>query len=43
MLSDQVPSGMLADEYYAEQLVERLGWALLDAERHERQSTPVTF
>ena len=46
MLSEHAPSGMFADEYHAEQLVERLGWAFPDAERHgrhERQSTPVTF
>ena len=41
MLSEHVPSGMFADEYYAEQLVERIGWAFRDAERHERQSTRV--
>ena len=41
MLSEHVPLGMFADEYYAEQLVERIGWAFLDAERHEKQSTRV--
>ena len=41
MLSEHVPSGMFADEHYAEQLVERIGWAFLDAERHEQQSTRV--
>ena len=40
-LSEHVPSGMFADEYYAEQLVERISWAFRDAERHERESTPV--
>ena len=41
MLSERVPSGMFADEYYAEQLVERIGWAFRDAERHEQQSSGV--
>lgn len=41
MLSERVPMGMFADEYYLEQLVERIGWAFLDAERHEQQSTRV--
>jgi hypothetical protein len=27
---------MLADEHYADQLVERMGWALADAEQHEQ-------
>lgn len=40
MLSEHVPSGMFADEHYADQLVERMGWALLDAEEHEH-STPI--
>lgn len=40
MLSEHVPSGMFADEYYAEQLVERIGWAFLDAEQQERRSAP---
>jgi hypothetical protein len=26
---------MLADEHYADQLVERMGWALVDAEQRE--------
>ena len=41
VLSEHVPSGMFADEYYAERLVERIGRAFLDAERHEQQSTRV--
>lgn len=41
MLSEHVPAGMFADEYYAEQLVERIRWAFRDAEQHERQSIPV--
>jgi hypothetical protein len=36
MLIEHVPSAMLADEYYADQLVERVGWALVDAEQHEQ-------
>ena len=41
MLSEHVPSGMFTDQYYAEQLVERIAWAFQDAERHEQQSTRV--
>jgi hypothetical protein len=41
MLSEHVPWGMFADQHYADQLVERMGWALLDAEEHEQQPTPV--
>jgi hypothetical protein len=36
LLTEHVPSEMLADKYYADQLVERLGWALVEAERQER-------
>lgn len=36
MLTEHVPSGMLSDEHYADQLVERMGWALVDAEHLER-------
>ena len=39
MLSERVPSGMFADGHYAEQLVERIGWAFLDAEQHEQRAT----
>ena len=35
VLAEHVPSEMLADEYYADQLVERIGWALVDAEQQE--------
>jgi hypothetical protein len=35
LLTEHVPSEMLADEHYADQLVERMGWALVDAEQHE--------
>jgi hypothetical protein len=38
MLTEHVPSEMIADEHYADQLVERLGWALVDAEQHEQQT-----
>jgi len=37
MLSEHVPAELLADGHFADQLVERLGWALADAE-HEEQS-----
>ena len=36
MLTEHVPSEMFANEHYADQLVERMGWALLDAEEHEK-------
>ena len=36
LMTEHVQHDMLANEYYAEQLVERLGWALVDAERHEQ-------
>jgi hypothetical protein len=36
VLTEYVPSKMLADEHYAHQLVDRMGWALVDAERRER-------
>lgn len=35
MLTEHVPAEMFADEHYAGQLVERMGWALFDAEQHE--------
>jgi hypothetical protein len=36
VLSEHVPAELLADEHFADQLVERLGWALADAEHEER-------
>ncbi len=39
MLTEHVPSEMFGNEHYAGQLVERMGWALLDAEDYE-QTTP---
>jgi hypothetical protein len=36
MLTERVPSEMFANEHYADQLVERMGWALVDAEDEER-------
>jgi hypothetical protein len=36
MLTEHVPSEMFANEHYADQLVERMGWALADAEAKER-------
>lgn len=41
MLSEHVPWGMFSDGHYADQLVERVGWALLDAEEQEGQSAHV--
>jgi hypothetical protein len=40
MLTEHVPSEMIANEHYADQLVERLGWALVDAEQHEHLFAP---
>ena len=37
MLTEHVPSEMFADEHYADQLVERMGWALVDAENQEQE------
>jgi hypothetical protein len=36
MLTEHVPSEMFANEHYAHQLVERMGWALVDAEHQEQ-------
>ena len=36
MLTEHVPSEMFANEHYAGQLVERMGWALVDAEEQEQ-------
>jgi hypothetical protein len=36
MLSEHVPAEMFANEHYADQLVERMGCALVDAEHHEQ-------
>ena len=36
MLTEHVPSEMFADDHYAEQLVARMGWALIDAEKREQ-------
>jgi hypothetical protein len=38
LLAEHVPSEMLANEHYADQLVERMGWALVDAEQQEQAS-----
>ncbi len=38
LLSEHVPTEMLADGHYAAQLVERLGWALVDAQHTEQAS-----
>lgn len=40
MLTEHVPSEMFANEYYADQLVERMGWALVDAEAKEQAIRP---
>jgi hypothetical protein len=40
MMTEHVPSEMLGNEHYAAQLVERLGWALVDAEEKEQAIQP---
>ena len=39
MLTEHVAAEMLSDDFYAGQLVQRMGWALVDAEDHEETST----
>jgi hypothetical protein len=36
LLTEHVPSELLADGHGADQLVERVGWALVDAEQREQ-------
>lgn len=36
MLSEHVPAEMFANEHYADQLVDRMGWVLVDAEHQEQ-------
>ena len=36
ILTEHVPSEMFANEHYATQLLERMGWALVDAEEQEQ-------
>ncbi len=36
VLTEHVRSEMLANEHFADQLVDRMGWALVDAEHHEQ-------
>ncbi len=36
MLTEHVPAEMFANEHYADQLLERMGWALVDAEEQEK-------
>jgi hypothetical protein len=36
MLTEHVPPDMFDNEHYADQLTERMAWALLDAEQHEQ-------
>jgi hypothetical protein len=43
MMTEHVPSAMFADEHYARQLVERMGWALVDAEHHEATTNVLPF
>jgi hypothetical protein len=39
MLTERVPAEMFSDDHYAGQLVQRMGWALVDAEDHEQRAT----
>jgi hypothetical protein len=41
LMDEQVATGDLASDHFAAQLVERIGWALADAESVERRG-PVT-
>lgn len=41
LLTEHVPSEMLANAHYADQLVERMGWALVDAEQREQASKAI--
>jgi hypothetical protein len=36
ILTERVPAEMFANEHYADQLLERMGWALVDAEEREQ-------
>jgi hypothetical protein len=36
MLTERVPAEMFSNEHFADQLVERMGWALIDAEAQEQ-------
>lgn len=38
MLSEHVGAEMVTNDHYAQQLVQRMAWALVDAEDHERTS-----
>jgi hypothetical protein len=42
LLTERLPSEMLSNAHYADQLVERMGWALVDAEEIEQQPMPPT-
>jgi hypothetical protein len=37
LLTERVPAEMFANEHYADQLVQRMRWALLDAEQREHE------
>jgi len=39
MLDERIASGDLASDHFAAQLIERIGWALADAENTEQQPT----
>lgn len=35
ILSERIPPALLEDEHYAAQLVQRMGWAIVDADERE--------
>jgi hypothetical protein len=42
MLDEKVATSDLASNHFADQLIERIGWALVDAERTEHHSVFTT-
>ena len=42
MMDEKVATSDLASNHFADQLIERIGWALVDAERTEHHSTFAT-
>ena len=37
LLDERIATSDLASDHFAAQLIERIGWALLDADSHEQQ------
>jgi len=42
MMDEKVATSDLASNHFADQLIERIGWAIVDAERTEHHSTFTT-